>query len=31
MIGSTAPQRRVPVTALIAWPSFHREMETEVD
>jgi hypothetical protein len=25
------PQRRVPVTALMAWPNFHREMETEVE
>ena len=30
-IGSTAPQRRVPVTALMAWPNFHREMEREVE
>jgi hypothetical protein len=26
-IGSIAPKCRVPVTALMAWPNFHREME----
>jgi len=31
LIRSTAPQRRLPLTALMAWPNFHREMETEVD
>ncbi len=25
------PKRRVPVTASMAWPNFHREMEREVD
>jgi len=29
--GSTAPQRRVPVTALIAWPNFHPTMEGKVE
>jgi hypothetical protein len=30
-IGNTKLKRRVPVTASMAWPNFHREMEIKVD